>query len=220
MVDAHGTSIDRRRSLVKDMLGERFTRLTVVARAGSTKGGTARWQCVCDCGTVKIVDGAALRNQAIKSCGCLNRELTTARSTKHGLCRMKAYHAWSAMRGRCENPRDAGYKDYGGRGIKICERWQDVRNFVADMGEPPPGMEIDRYPDKNGNYEPGNCRWATKLQNMENRRNSRIITFRGERMSIGAAARLAGVHRASLRKCILRGESPETAVARLPQHPG
>lgn len=164
-----------------DLRGQRFGRLIVIERTGSDAHGNARWRCRCECGTHKGYSTQALRcKRGARSCGCLSRELSRARAIarnlRHGASRKGAtwpeYAAWAGMKSRCLNPNDAAFKYYGGRGIKVCERWIDsFDNFLADMGRrPSPDLSIDRFPDNDGNYEPGNCRWATWSQQMRNRR--------------------------------------------------
>ena len=131
------------------------------------------WLCRCKCGTERVVFGSNLRQGLSTSCGCLKREKTRERNTKHGhACRGKvtrAYTRWLGMLQRCSDPNHAAYCYYGARGISVCERWLKFENFYADMGDPPPGLSIDRI-DNNGNYEPDNCEWATPLQQNHNRR--------------------------------------------------
>jgi hypothetical protein len=106
-----------------------------------------------------------------QSCGCLRNEVTVQRSTKHGHTGTSIYWTWGDMVGRCTNPKHKRYADYGGRGITVCDRWRDFANFLADMGERPPGMELDRIDNDRG-YEPGNCRWADRSTQAKNRRPS------------------------------------------------
>jgi hypothetical protein len=144
-----------------DLIGKRFGRLLVIAYAGGRK-----WSCVCDCDARSIIDARSLRRGDTKSCGCLRRD----RLTKHGMCGTPEYQSWRGMRKRCFDPGQVYYKDYGGRGITICEEWLSFEGFFADMGERPTGCSLDRI-DPNGNYEPSNCRWATDYQQAtENRR--------------------------------------------------
>lgn len=123
------------------------------------------------------------------------------------------YAAWCAMRSRCLNDSHESYPNYGGRGISICERWMEFANFLADMGDRPQGMEIDRI-NNDGNYEPGNCRWATKKQQMQNRRTVINITIDGETLCIAEWARRMGVLHSGIRMRLVRGMNPTEAVMR------
>ena len=168
-----------------ELQGHRFGRLIAQWPCGINQHGI-HWLCLCKCGTLHIVRGSYLRHGVSRSCGCLKREESSARRTRdnlrHGQARHEArsheYQAWRAMRQRCMNPNATGYKYYGGRGIKVCARWQKFENFIADMGRKPEGrhgkgplFSIDRI-NNDGNYEPTNCRWATRLQQSRNRRPS------------------------------------------------
>lgn len=116
----------------------------------------------------------------------------------HGQTNSRTHRAWKAMRQRCLNPRTKCFARYGGRGIAICERWASFNNFVADMGECASGMSLDRYPDNNGDYEPLNCRWATRNQQQQNKRTSRLVTWNGETLALGEWAKRYGVKRQTL----------------------
>jgi hypothetical protein len=156
------------------MLGLTFGRLTVVERAENYRR-LAQWLCECECGGSAVVRGSSLRSGQTRSCGCLALEHTRSiqREPTHGHTRgglkHPLYAAWAAMRQRCQNPAHHGYANYGGRGITVCERWRDFGAFLADMGERPEGLTLDRI-DNDGNYEPGNCRWATALEQRHNQR--------------------------------------------------
>jgi len=152
-----------------------FGRLTVINRAKSSKRWQARYWCECSCGEILIVLEYNLQSGNTKSCGCLHREATATRSFKHGQSQKgkgSTYLSWYAMKQRCFNPKHDAYIHYGGRGISVCERWMLFENFLADMGEKPSvGMTIDRI-NVDGNYEPGNCRWATWSQQAYNKRKT------------------------------------------------
>lgn len=161
-----------------DITGHRFGKLVVSEFAGIDR--RARWACHCDCGKTIIVYASYLRAGDTRSCGCLQREIFHDHNLQHGHARHGKRHylylTWVKMRERCNNPAHKFFKYYGARGIKVCERWNDFTTFLADMGERPPGHTLDRYPNKNGNYEPSNTRWATPKQQAQNRRPANIVT--------------------------------------------
>lgn len=160
-----------------------FGRLKVMCRNGSNDKGRAMWKCQCKCGKIVVILGSSLRTGNTTSCGCLRTDFLTTgvANRRHGLSRTPTYEAWKAMFQRCYNPKHKSYGDYGGRGITVCERWREsFDNFLADMGERPKGKHsIDRFPNQNGNYEPGNCRWATWKEQHRNRRNNMLVTSNG-----------------------------------------
>ncbi len=195
---------------ITDLVGQRFERLTVVSLA-EMRNGRPRWACRCDCGADVVVAGNHLKSGATRSCGCLQRELMAERSTSHGKSGSRTYTIWVRMRDRCNNPKNLRFSQYGGRGIKVCDRWQSFDNFLADMGECPDGMSIDRV-DANGNYEPGNCRWATEKTQQNNRTTNRMITFDGRTQSLSEWAREIGIKPGTLRNRIESGWSLEEAL--------
>jgi hypothetical protein len=164
--------------------GQRFGRLLVVASFGTAKnsGGqhVSAWLCRCDCSSEIIIRGYSLRGGYTKSCGCLNNELSIQRArerAKHGHARphmiTRTYTSWMAMHERCRNPKHRAWKHYGGRGIRVCERWSGdhgFENFLLDLQVRPAGKSLDRFPNNDGNYEPGNTRWATPKQQRWNQR--------------------------------------------------
>lgn len=150
------------------------------------------WDCVCKCGTRRWVRTDQLLDGHSRSCGCLKRELLIDRLTKHGLSSGITYATWQSMMSRCLDPVSPSYHCYGGRGIKICGRWMDVKAFVEDVGERPgPDYFIDRI-DNDGDYEPGNVRWADRITQANNRRDNRVITFNGDTGSVSSLARANG----------------------------
>ena len=153
--------------------GQRFGRLTVLSRSINNTHRHSRWLCLCECGTEKIVAIGHLRTGGVKSCGCLRREVVTNTKTKHGGAYSSEYTSWAGMFQRCTNPKNQDYADYGGRGIQVWKAWKDFRNFLKDVGpKPSPKLSLDRI-NNEGNYEPGNVRWATQAQQVRNSRKRR-----------------------------------------------
>jgi len=142
-------------NILIDLTGKRFGMLTVLARAAAPEksGGSSYWQCCCDCGVSRIIRSTSMRSGETVSCGCHSRAQSRAR-VKHGAaCGKKLspeYHSWTSMKNRCSNPKSPDFKWYGERGIKVCERWQQFENFLADMGRRPEGTTLDRHPGVEG----------------------------------------------------------------------
>lgn len=169
-----------------DMTGRRFSRLLVLGSAGPGKKGHL-WNCICDCGATRVANGCSLRLGQIRSCGCINREAVT----KHGLTDTPEYIAWKGMMRRCACKTN---KLYGGRGIRVCNRWKDFRAFLADMGhKPTPGHSLDRI-NGNGHYEPENCRWATRIEQNNNTLRNRVITIEGRSDTLANWVTLLNIH--------------------------
>ena len=191
-----------------DMKGKKCGRLQVIRVNGKDKHGRYCWECRCDCGNVVTVGGHSLRSGNTGSCGCANLEATVLRSTKHGLCGTRVYWTFKSMHNRCSDSKNEDYHLYGGRGIKVCERWRNpegMADFFADMGMPPEGMSIERI-DVNGNYEPGNCVWATPEVQANNKRTNRLITWRNQTRNLS-------------QWCKLLNRNPSWLFKRLKRHP-
>lgn len=151
-----------------DLCGQRFGLLVAQEYKNSL------WTCQCDCGGVSAVPTGRLRSGNTKSCGCRKRAVLGESTTKHGKAGTRAHRIWKAMNNRCNNPATPRYKDYGGRGIKVCRRWKDFSDFLADMGEPPEGHSIERRKNNKG-YSPANCYWASTEEQNLNKRNSIFV---------------------------------------------
>lgn len=200
--------------LFADILGKQFGNLTVV-RGYKIVNSRMVVEAVCSCGNEREVRANSLKTGIVKSCGCLQPQVVAKRNFKHGLCKgdkHPLFGVWSSMKARCYNPNAARFDRYGGRGIKVCDRWlNSFATFVEDMGPRPEGCSIDRI-DNNGHYEPGNCRWATKVTQSRNTSVKRFIEFRGRRLRLVDWSRLLNVPISTLH-LRLRKMPPHEALA-------
>ena len=201
-----------------DLLGKKFGRLAVLKEYGKTPSGNITWLCQCDCGNKHIASGPSLNLGHTKSCGCFLKEMASKRRTKHGFSMpsspyYRLYTVWRGIINRCTSPKHNKYIYYGGKGIQICPEWRnDVRQFVkwAESNGWKEGLEIDRI-DSNGNYEPSNCRFISKSQNIRRSKTtklkaSQVITIRKlyeiENYSIKKLMNLFDVSRNCIRSII------------------
>ena len=207
---------------VRDLTGQRFGRLVAIKENGRTKQGQAMWLCRCDCGNVKSIASSSLVGGLTKSCGCYNSEMRVKRNLKHGFSyrnrKIRLYEVWCNMLQRCSNPNNEMYKNYGGRGIKVCEEWHDFATFkewayASGYDENAERYEctIDRI-DNNGNYEPSNCRWVDMKTQAKNTRKVRLLTVNGVTKPLTLWAEEQGIQPSTIRGRLRIGWTPEEAV--------
>jgi len=213
---------DRRR--FQDLTGWTFGRWHVLYRADARRNcPQVLWWCRCECGTERAVLSGSLKNGASRSCGCWNREVLLARWRTHGKSgslnngfqdRVPEYNAWAAMKDRCLNPKNAGFHNYGGRGITVCERWRSsFETFLNDMGgKPSPRHTLDRL-DNDGPYCKENCRWATRQEQMNNVRYNHLLTLNGETQTMAEWSRRLGIPYATLKDRLRRGWPDEKVLS-------
>ena len=200
----------------EDLTGKTFNRLTVIKRAEVEKK-EVYYLCKCTCGNEKIIRGKDLKYNKIKSCGCLNKEKTTERNTKHSLRHTRIYRIWLLMKNRCLNSKYYLFKNYGGRGITVCNEWKNdfVKFYDWSMNNGyNDTLTIDRI-DVNGNYEPSNCRWATKLQQQRNTTRLRKITYKNETHCISEWAEILGLEYNTLYYRFRRNNYSEDVLKRV-----
>lgn len=190
----------------KNLTGQKFGRLTALGPTRKERDVSGRsllvWQCRCSCGTIIETRSCNLLSGDTSSCGCYQKEGTIARSTKHGHASRgelsSEFIAHKNMISRCQNPKASNYPWYGGRGIRVCERWQSFQAFYEDMGPRPSSDHSIERDDPNGDYEPSNCRWATRAEQGANKRNNRLLTARGETHHMQEWCRIRGINQRTL----------------------
>lgn len=200
----------------EDLKGKKFGRVTVLEYVGLDETGKrSLWKCVCDCGKEFVSRKESLTKGRTVSCGCFGKEKRLEANTKHGMANTKLYKVWTSMLQRCENPNDKAYEHYGGRGIKVYPKWHEFDGFYGHMRSGyQEGLSLDRI-DVNGNYEPGNVRWATRFEQQNNLRNNVRHMFFGELLTCGEAGRKFNINPNSLRSSIYSGNEPEKALLQL-----
>ena len=192
--------------MTNDLIGHRFGRLTVLQRAFSKPNKGIFWLCRCDCDSEATVLGSKLLNGHTRSCGCLRRNMmTTHGHSGNGKNRKRSptYQSWQNMISRCTQPSNPAFEHYKKRKITVCDQWRDFKYFLADMGERPEGMTLDRI-DNNGNYEPKNCRWATKREQANNRITNNVFLYSGKEYTLADLARTTGTSKDTLRVRLVR----------------
>ncbi len=187
-------------------------RLVVTALSDRVYGSSRYWWCLCTCGNRVEVRDSCLTTAKTKSCGCITKEILSARNYKHGMGNTPAAAVWRAMIARCHAPQSRTYHYYGGRGISVCERWRSsFEDFLADMGECPANHQLDRI-DNNGDYCPENCHWVTCKENQRNRGNNVNLTFRGETKNLAEWAEITGIKYGTLWKRVKDGWNAERVL--------
>lgn len=198
---------------LNDLTGNAFGRLIVLQRDGTSTNGKAQWRCRCQCGRETTAVGSELRNGHTTSCGCWRVERNRTSSLSHGQHGSATYKTWEAMKTRCTNQNVKSYADYGAKGVKVCARWaESFEAFLADMGERPAGTTLDRWPNTRGDYEPGNCRWATRIEQQRNTSSSVMLTFDGMTLTQAEWAERTGIAQETLSYRMRRGWPAEKAL--------
>lgn len=196
-----------------DLTGKVFGRLTVKSRAGKDKNNLLLWTCVCSCGKEIVTRGQDLRRGSSKSCGCWKAEVTAKRNETHGMAGTRPHRIWKAMKSRCYNPCFPSYVDYGAKGVRICDRWlNSFENFWLDMQAGySPELTIDRI-NVYGDYEPGNCRWASRKVQNRNKRNTRWVKTRLGTFSLADLAEIAKQKYGTVKNRLNRGDSGDSIL--------
>lgn len=219
---------------VVNLSGDVFGRLTVEGRATRPHGTEAHWQCVCQCGERIVVCGSRLRDGLVTSCGCgrpsrlkattVNRDRAPARRDKHGMSNTPEYRIWRGMIQRCTNPNRARFARYGARGIRVCEEWLGAHGFelfLSHMGpRPSAAHSIDRYPNNDGNYEPGNVRWATRREQDINKSSAILVAHGGRTMLLSEWIRELGLVKRAVYKRVADGTHALVALGLIEADPG
>lgn len=195
-------------------IGKRFGRLLMIEEGSPIRmpnGDRVRIAVAkCDCGELVTAHLYNITHGRTKSCGCLRHDTKT--NLRHGMTDSPIWIVWSGMMQRCYDKRHASYKRYGGRGIVVCERWHAFEHFLADMGDRPDGKSLDRWPNNGGNYEPGNCRWATPVQQARNTRSNRILTINGTSRPLAEWAEINRINPQTIRTRLRAGWPVDRAV--------
>lgn len=197
-----------------NLLGKRFERWLVISEM-PPRGKVTVWKCRCQCGAISLVDAGRLTNGKSKSCGCLRSELLLSghfSRITHGMYESATHKAWTNMKQRCGNQNHPQFPLYGGRGIKVCKKWMDFESFLSDMGERPDGLSLERI-DNNRGYGPNNCKWASRSEQLSNRRITRKVKLNGRVVLVTEAAMQIGISARLIAKRLDKGWSDELATS-------
>lgn len=189
---------------------KKFGNLLIVSTSRRGSDGRLMAFCRCDCGKTITAQNRSVVSGNTSSCGCLRiKKLSVAwmKNTTHGKTETPEYSVWASMMTRCTNPKASNFKHYGARGIYVCGRWQKFSNFIRDMGARPSSRHTIERKNSDGNYEPSNCRWATRKEQANNRRSNRMITFNGKTQSVSMWADEVGISAETIRQRLIRGWS-------------
>lgn len=201
---------------LKDMTGSVFGALTVISREKNLPDGTAVWFCKCKCGESRAIPGTSLRAGRQKSCGCLSPRFTSEKLLTHGMSRERIYRIWQGMHKRCsDKSKGKERRNYYEKGIRVCERWSDFENFLADMGIPLPRQSIDRKDGSKG-YEKENCRWADSKTQANNTSANLIISLNGISKTASQWSDVTGIKANTIVYRVRRGWSPERTLEKNP----
>ena len=192
---------------MENLVGQVFGRWTVLRLTKDKKERRSVWLCECDCGVVRPVREKSLKHKQSRSCGCLQRDEARNAHLTHGMSKTKTHITWLQMKARCNNKSNLAYKDYGGRGITVCQSWNNFENFLNDMGQRPKGMSLERKDNEKG-YSPENCIWATAKAQASNRRSNVVLDTPWGRMIAADAARKLGITPSTL--CIRMKKWPQS----------
>ena len=196
----------------KDLKGQKFGRWTVIEKYGVYKDGKYKWLCRCDCGTEAPVFSSNLLRGISTSCGCYGRNILGQKTWQHGMSKTRIFKIWAGIRKRCNNPKMKSYEDYGGRGIKVCERWNSFQLFYNDMKNGySDELSLERI-DPNGDYEPSNCRWASMKEQARNKRNTKLIELNGKSLTLAEWEDISGVGRSTIAWRIKNGWDIKRAI--------
>lgn len=194
--------------------GVKFNRLTIIEILPQNKGERLKARCQCDCGNKHVVETQRLQSGNTKSCGCLKLSVLSERCTSHGGSKLPEYQVWFKMKERCQKPSSKDWPYYGGRGITVCERWNDFGNFLMDMGRRPfKRAELDRVDNSQG-YSRENCRWATHTENCNNQRSNIYFTANNMTLSIAEWSAVTGISSANIRRRFHLGWAVEDVIGK------